>query len=379
MTPGYEPPQGQSWPAGAAPQLAVIILNWNGWRDTIECLESVYRSHPPWEWQVVVVDNGSTDESIEKIQDWAEGRLEVSSKLFKSERRAHPIPYLVSDQSGAEVGNQPPGKESALLPRAMSLIIIRVPENLGYAGGNNVGIRYTLRGGFPYIGLLNNDTVVDPEMLGGLVSYLNQNEGVGIVGVKTLYYDDPGVIWCAGTDLNLFLGKAPFRGYGHPDGPDFSGTCPIDVVGGHALFARREVFEKVGLLDEDMFLIWEDTELCLRASRRSSLRICMNLDVRLWHKSRGISSSGAVSPTATYFANRNRMKVVWGYGTWPQRIGFLCFYLASRLPKFFRLILAGQFTLVRAECRALAHALLGRMGSAAASGPLKSARGDEDR
>jgi GT2 family glycosyltransferase len=369
----YIEAERQRPPAG----LAIVILNWNGWHDTVECLESIYRSRPPQEWQVVVVDNGSTDESIEKIQRWAEGKVEVTSKLFTYDRRSKPIPCVVFDRYLAEDGFAPSCEASITsgigLP-GPPLIVIRVPENLGYAGGNNLGIRYALRHGFQYIGLLNNDTVVDPEMLGRLVRYLNEDKGAGVVGVKTLYYDDPGTIWYAGADLNMLRGATSFCGIGCEDGPDFSGTRPTDVVSGHALFARREVFERVGLLDEDLFLIWEDTELCIRAARRSSFRICINLDVHLWHKGGGISSSGLTTPISTYFANRNRLKVVWRYGTWTQRIGFLVYYLASRVPKFALLTLRGKFTLVGVECRAVADFFLGRSNGAVASGLSKAAR-----
>lgn len=360
-------------------QLAVVILNWNNWGDTIECLESIYLSRPPHEWRVVVVDNGSTDDSIEKIQRWAEGRINVRSKLFDGHYRNKPIPCLVLDHSEAKADGTSSG-ESISPPKTEwsgpPIVLIRVPGNLGYAGGNNVGIRYALQHGFRYIGLLNNDTVVDPEMLGVLMSSFNENAEVGILGVKTLYYDNPGTIWYAGSDLDLLRGITPFRGVGRRDGPDFSGIRPTDVVSGHALFARREVFERVGLLDEDLFLIWEDTELCIRTARLSSFRICINLDARLWHKAGGISSSGLRSPAATYFANRNRLRVVRRYGTWLQRIGFLFFYIVTRVPKFARLIFKGQFTLVVAEFRAFADFCFGRGGPFPHS--PKTAKSDED-
>jgi GT2 family glycosyltransferase len=339
------------------PCLAVVILNWNGWRDTLECLESIYRSQPPFEWQVVVVDNGSGDQSVEKIQQWAEGRIAVTSRFFRSSRDANAIPNTVINGPSAEEcdGYPPSGSVSSFVSEnSMPLLtIIRLPQNLGYAGGNNVGIRYALQCGFRYIGLLNNDTVVDPETLGQLVNYLNKDQAVGIVGVKTLYYDDPDRIWWAGTDLDMYRGLSPFRETGCQDGPAFSGVRPTDAVSGHALFAKREVFEKVGLLDEDLFLIWEDTDLCLRTKRGSPYRICVNLDVHLWHKGGGISSTGATSPATVYFANRNRLKVVWRYGTWTQRVAFLSFYLVSRVPKFSLLALKGKLALIWAELRAM--------------------------
>jgi GT2 family glycosyltransferase len=357
MTAGCHETPGQGEQKRAYPRLAVVILNWNGWCDSLECLESIYRSCPPFEWQVVVVDNGSSNESVQKIQQWAGGRIAVTSKFFEYKPRSKPIPCMVLNRTVAEAGNEPLRKESLSFPvLEMSmppLIVVTLPQNLGYAGGNNVGIRYALRHGFDYIGLLNNDTVVSSETLGGLVDYFNKDRAAGIVGVKTLYYDNPGKIWWAGSDLNLYRGLTPFRDTGCLDGPDFSGIRPTDVVSGHALFARREVFETAGLFDEGLFLIWEDTDLCLRAARQFSFRIDVNLDVCLWHKGQGISSSGSSSPAATYLANRNRLKVVWRHGTWGQRMAFLVFYVVSRVPKFSLLILKGKFTLVWAEWRAI--------------------------
>jgi GT2 family glycosyltransferase len=339
------------------PQLAVVILNWNGWGDTIECLESIYRSCPPFEWQVVVVDNGSNDGSVEKIQQWAEGRIPVKGKLLEYDGSSKPIPYIIISQSEAEEDHKSSSREPGFPPGRVEstppLIVITVPQNLGYAGGNNVGIRYALRHGFEYVGILNNDTVVGPGMLGRMVCCFNEDATAGIMGVKTFYYEDPGKIWWAGSDLKMYRGATQFRGTGCGDSPEFSGIHPTGTVSGHALFAKREVFEEVGLFDEDLFLIWEDADLCLRTARHSSYRICVNLDVCLWHKGGGISSAGSNSETTTYFANRNRLKVVWRHGTWEQRIAFLVFYIVSRVPKFGLLILKGRFTLVWAELRAL--------------------------
>ena len=150
------------------PKVAIIILNWNGWEDTIECLESVFRISYP-NHKVIVVDNGSTDSSMEKIKNWADGKLEVltpgpAHHLYHLSHPPvkKPIPYVYYTREEAEKGGNFTIEEKITLP--YPLILIQTDENLGFAGGNNVGIKYTLcNKNIDYLLLLNNDIVVDKK------------------------------------------------------------------------------------------------------------------------------------------------------------------------------------------------------------------------
>jgi len=165
------------------PKVSIIILNWNGWEDTIECLESLYQITYP-NYDVIVVDNGSEDESIEKIKEYAEGNIEVESKFFEYSDRDKPIKIIEYKREEAEAGG---GKEEDIadLPSNKRMIITKNEKNYGFAEGNNIGMRYALKALNPeYVLLLNNDTVVDKEFLGELVKVWESDEKIGIVGLR---------------------------------------------------------------------------------------------------------------------------------------------------------------------------------------------------
>jgi len=191
------------------PKVAIIILNWNGWKDTIECLESVFRIDYP-NYQVIVVDNGSKNDSVERIKAWAEGRQEVltpepTHPLYPLSHPPvqKPIPYIEYDRNTAEAGGLPE-KEKLLyekLPKGISypLILIQTGENLGFAGGNNIGIKFALNhDDFKFIWLLNNDTVVKHDALLHMVNRMGDDLDIGICGSTILYYHKPDKVWALG-------------------------------------------------------------------------------------------------------------------------------------------------------------------------------------
>ena len=162
----------------------ILILNWNNWRDTLECLESISAITYP-SFEVVVIDNASTDGSVDRIGEWLQGR-EGSASMAEG--------YVLYDRLQAEgVG------DAATEGSSGRCVIIQTGENLGYAGGNNVGIRYALaRDDCAYVWVLNNDTVVEPEALTALVECLGQDAKAGAAGSCLLYYHTPGTIQARG-------------------------------------------------------------------------------------------------------------------------------------------------------------------------------------
>jgi GT2 family glycosyltransferase len=191
----------------------IVLLNWNGWRDTLRCLRSLqqldYANH-----RVVLVDNGSTDDSVARI------------------REASP-----------------------------AVTVIESPENLGFAAGCNVAIRHALARGAEMVWLLNNDSTVSPGTLSLMVDRMRTSQEVGIVGSVVRTAADPEVIeaWGGGW-VHPRLGTT--TRCTSPDGR------PIDYIAGTSMLIRREVFEDVGLLDEDFYFYMEDAEFSPRAVRR---------------------------------------------------------------------------------------------------------------
>ena len=144
-------------------------------------------------------------------------------------------------------------------------------ENLGYTGGNNVGLRYALAQGADYVLLLNNDTVLAPDFLRLLVEAAESDANVGIAGPTIYYYDRPALIWSAGGAIDERRGQTRMIGLDAPDEGQF-GTLPreVDFVTGCALLVKRPTMERVGLLDERFFTYYEEGEWCVRARREAA-------------------------------------------------------------------------------------------------------------
>ncbi|AEH25443.1 glycosyltransferase family 2 protein [Pyrococcus yayanosii] len=240
------------------PRVSIIILNWNGWRDTIECLESVYRITYP-NYDVIVVDNGSKDNSIQKIKEYAEGKIKVHSKFFDYNPNNKPIRVFEVSEDDAKKGkfNRPLYEKFDVNRR---MILIKNRDNYGFAGGNNVGIKFALSVLNPdYVMLLNNDTVVDKKFLDELVKVAESDKKIGIAGPLILYYDHPTIVWAFGT---VALRGKP---------KSYILYTPIEVpwVIGCALLLKADLLRSVGLLDENIFLYGEEYDLCLRARSQS--------------------------------------------------------------------------------------------------------------
>ncbi|MBW7957118.1 MAG: glycosyltransferase family 2 protein [Deltaproteobacteria bacterium] len=249
------------------PKVHLIILNWNGKKDTIECLESVGKlSYPNFE--TIVVDNGSSDGSVEAIKEKFPG-----------------------------------------------LRLIETGENLGFAEGNNVGIRYALKNGAEYVFLLNNDTTIEPDALGHLVDFAEKDEKVGIVGPKILFYSEPGRIWFAGGIVDFDKGSS-HRGGGRPDDGKFDEAVETDYITGCAFLIKAGVISEVGLMSPDYFLLFEETDWCLRA-RRAGYRIFYVPGARVYHKCSTSFSFGksrakraARAPSWIYYYARNNLLLI---------------------------------------------------------------------
>ncbi|AFK22063.1 glycosyltransferase family 2 protein [Pyrococcus sp. ST04] len=290
-----------------APRVSIIILNWNGWRDTIECLESVYRITYP-NYDVIVVDNGSKDNSIEKIKEYAEGRIEVNSKFFEYNPNNKPIKVFEINEDDAGKG-----RFNRLLYEKFDvdrrMILIKNKNNYGFAGGNNVGIKFALSVLNPdYVLLLNNDTVVDRYFLTELVKVAESDENTGIVGPKIYYYDYNGrsdVINFTGADLVLWRGAEKRYGFRDIDKGQWDRIMSIDKIEGSCMLVREEVFKEVGLFDEKFFCYWEETDLCFRAKNKG-YKIVYVPQARIWHKV-SATSGGEINPFKIRLLIRNSL------------------------------------------------------------------------
>lgn len=213
------------------PKVTIIILNWNGKEDTIECLKSLSMICYP-NYEVVLVDNGSTDDSVSCFK-----------KVF---------PQIKLIETGA---------------------------NLGFAGGNNVGIKYALETSTDFILLLNNDTIVDPKFLDELIKFSEHEINLGVVSPFVYWYDNPNEVQNGGEKINWFRFKSTKLWELYPE----NNIIECENGSGACMLIKRSMIETIGPMSEDYFLLLEDVDLYLRALKYG----LKNLSIRsavVWHK-----------------------------------------------------------------------------------------------
>ncbi|MCE8424420.1 MAG: glycosyltransferase family 2 protein [Candidatus Methanoperedens sp.] len=255
------------------PKIAIILLNWNGKEDTIECLESL-KQITYTNYEILLVDNGSTDRSVEYF------------------RKQYPEIELIENEI-----------------------------NLGYAEGNNVGIRVAIEKGADYVLLLNNDTVVDPEFLSELVKVGDSDRKIGFAGPKIYYYNYNGrkdVINFAGGKLDMWRGISQHLGLNEIDIGQYNEIKEVDYIEGSCLLMRKEMLTKIGLLDRSFFSYWEDNDWCRRGYAAGFKSVYVPA-ARIWHK----TSASNIGTAKLYYLTRNRMWFMKKNATQTQYIVFL--------------------------------------------------------
>lgn len=296
------------------PRIAVVILNWNGWQDTIECLESL-RQINYQEYILIVVDNASSDDSLEKIREYCEGKIEVKSTFFKYLKNNKPVKIVEYTKEESE----------KIEDNSTGITLVKNSKNYGFAGGNNIGIRYALNSLNPeYILLLNNDTVVDSNFLGELIKVSESSRKIGFVSPKAYYYDfnnKRDVINFAGGSLNMFKGQSQSIGVNEVDNGQYDEIRTVEYGEGSCLLVKREVLEKIGLLDTDYFAYWEEADLCTRGYKEGYISVYVP-KAKIWHK----VSASTDDPTKIYYYTRNKFWFMQKYANKMEYISFIALF-----------------------------------------------------
>jgi GT2 family glycosyltransferase len=299
---GWQPPEPDP-----VPHLGVVLVNYRGAADTIECLESLLRSDIPL--KVVVVDNGSGDASLDRIAAWAGGAEpfappEGALAGLTSPPLAKPLAFLTLDAHDA-VANA---------PGEAALTLIRSNDNLGFAGGNNIGIRHLLKDpAIEAVWLLNNDTVVEPAAARAVLGTLRCDPGNGMVGTVLRFYHAPQTLQAlGGMRFNLATGNSRGILGGKPAGTPYCSrkvARSTDAVIGASLAVSRRFVQTVGLMSEAYFLYFEEMDWARRTGDRFQIGFARGAVV--FHKHGGsIGSSakaGGRSPGAEYWLLRARL------------------------------------------------------------------------
>jgi GT2 family glycosyltransferase len=275
------------------PRVSVIILNWNGWKDTIECLESLYQIDYP-DYDIILVDNDSKDDSVQRIRDYCDGGIKPKSPFYSYNPSNKPVKIFEysKDETVKDIQTDK-YKEYCDLSSDKKLILIHNDKNYGFAEGNNVGIRYSLKTLNPrYILLLNNDTVVEKHFLTEMVETGENDDEIAVIGSKTYYYNFNGrddVLWSVGGTVDL----SRYPGYHdielNDKQPDFkSNKIDVDWISGAVMLIKAEMLP-VNLLNSEFFFGCEDVDLCIEMKNKG-FKMVTNLKAIVWHKA-GASKS----------------------------------------------------------------------------------------
>lgn len=242
---------------GNVPRVFILVLNWNSPQDTVECVESLLSITYPV-YDILIIDNGSTDDS-----------------------------------------------DFLLRTKYPKVRFIQTGSNLGYAGGNNVGIKYALDEGAEYIWILNNDTIVQQDALSQMIKTTMSDDAIGMVGSKIFYYSDPNLIWCVGGG-NFDLehgGITSLVGCMQKDSGQFKHLKDIDYVAGTSLLCSKKLIEKIGMIPEEYFLYFEETAWNI-AARKAGLRTVVAEQSVVWHKVK--TGEERLNVNFVYYMTRNR-------------------------------------------------------------------------
>lgn len=310
-----------------SPKVSIIILNWNGWQDTVECLESLYKITYP-NYDVIVVDNGSEDESIKKIKEYAEGKIEVESKFFKYDPSNKPIKIIEYSKRESEKGNRKENKINGL-PSNRKIILIKNDRNYGFAEGNNIAMRYSLYVlNSDYILLLNNDTVVDNNFLEGIVQIAECDGKIGVVGPSIYHYYEKDRIQSMGAKIDFNTGKRKILNLEDLDDKNLGSPVEVDYVSGCALLAKSTLIKQIGNLAPEYFAYCEEVEWCTRAKKIGYNVLCAP-KCRIWHK--GSESTKKMNGFQIYHFTRNNFWFMKQHTSRKQYFSFLLYFFGIQI------------------------------------------------
>ncbi len=269
----------------SAPKVSIVILNWNQKDKTLACLRSLKKiSYPCYE--VVLVDNGSTDDSVNAVKE-----------------------------------------------EFPEIEIIENKRNLGVAGGRNVGINYVQEKGTDYVLLLDNDTIVDKDFITEMVKVGEEDERVGILTGKIYFYSEPDKIWCAGCSLSLYRRHISAIGYDEMDRGQYDEIREVDHVAGCCLMIKKKVIDEIGLLDQNFIEYFtEDTDWCLRAKKKG-YKVVYVPRSKIWHH---VVRKTSVNERYWYLQGRNMMWLMRKHAHWYHWVGFSFFLIFGSMKVIFR-------------------------------------------
>ena len=298
---------------------AIILVNWNSFALTAQCIRSLQQMSHPESATVILVDNHSEDGSGEALKN--------------------EFPHI---------------------------IYIQAHDNLGFTGGNNLGILYAIKEQFTYTLLLNNDTTVSPDFLAPMVAYMDAHLEMGALQPLIYYHHEPSIIWNGGSYYNNWLGHPSIKYIGKTlDSTPLQNhsSIPVDWITGCAFFIRTSLLESIGGLSDNLFMYFEDIDLSFRI-REKGYQLRLLPQSVIWHvggmsnKNKEKTREGYVNPVVHYLNIRNRIWILKEYTALqylPSVFIYTSLYIAGIL---FYFIIRGRWSKFQTACKAVLDGLL---------------------
>ncbi|MEO1941437.1 MAG: glycosyltransferase family 2 protein [Campylobacterales bacterium] len=367
------------------PKVYLILLNYNGWADTIEALEGLCRQDYP-NFQIVIVDNNSSDNSLEYLQKWARGELELwlSSQNPLRKQTFPPIPkpvpyqllteeelflegegerFFEGERGSFSINRQISGVsrekgEQNFPPLKNPVIFIASRENRGFAGGNNLALRwaYSQQDGEFFL-LINNDTSAPPNFLSTFLSPILENKKgentlLKLWGAKIYKYNPPHPLWFCG-------GEFRWRGSSHWERCPKEYPFKTQFITGCLLLIPSSLLKRVGFLNEEFFLYVEDQEFCSRALKKG-FQNWINPEAFIYHKV-GATTGKKGTKLEYYYTTRN--KLLFCRDGCPNLFPFYAFFfIGTRLLRILQFKIEGKGDLAEGIWDGLVDFWIGRVG-----------------
>jgi GT2 family glycosyltransferase len=322
------------------PKVSIIILNWNGWMDTIECLESLFKISYQ-NYNIIVIDNGSEDDSIIKIKKYCEGQIEIRSSYFEYSSNNKPIDYVEYSYSESGPYLDTETIQSDRFPNT-KIILIKNGKNYGFTEGNNIGLRYAEKLFGPnYILFLNNDTVVDYEFLNELIYVGEQDQKIGFIGPKVFYYNNPpeknsplenisgknNIIQSAGCLENIWIFESKSIGDRELDSCQYDLDKEVDFIQGSCMLVKTNMIHEIGYFDKNFFSYKEENDWGLRG-HKFGWKSVFAYRSKIWHKGGGSQKfgNGKYRSVAIFYPIRNRFLLAKKHGDFLQKVTFSIYF-----------------------------------------------------
>lgn len=278
----------------------IILLNYNSAQDTIECVNSIKENEKNLNYEIIVVDNKSSDNSVE------------------------------------------------VLEKCSGIELIKSLDNGGFAKGNNIAIDYVLKNGAEYVLLLNNDTTIEKDAISIMLNRLKEDDTLGIVGARIMYFDNKDMINYCGGEFNWLKATTIHKNCKEKFEDNDKAFEYTEFITGCCMLIKKEVFNKIGYLPEEYFMYYEDADFCVKA-KEAGIKMGVCKDSVIYHKV-SASSGGEESAFSLEWGTRNRILFIKKYKKYTKGLITKAYFYITRVIKICKYILKGEKNKAKAIC-----------------------------